>query len=45
MDSFEEKEMKKVRPIKNTWSDWLISYIHEPITKVVGGFKHKVKSI
>ena len=23
MDSFEEEEMKKIRPIKKTWYDWL----------------------
>ena len=31
MDKFEQKEMKKIRPIKNTWYDWLIDYIPEPI--------------
>ena len=30
--------MKKIRPIKNTWYDWLINYIPEPIRKSVGGF-------
>ena len=39
MDRFEEKEMKKIRPIKNTWYDWLLNYIPEPIRKSVGGFK------
>ena len=33
--------MKKVRPIKNTGCDWLISYIPEPIRKSVSGFKDK----
>ena len=34
MDKFEQKEMMKKRPlIKNTWNDWLISYIPEPIKK------------
>ena len=23
MDKFEQKEMKKIRPIKNTWYDWI----------------------
>ena len=32
-DKFEEKEMKKIRSIKNTWYDWLINYIPEPIRK------------
>ena len=42
MDKFEEKEVKKIRPIKNTWHDWLINYIPEPTTKLVGGFKDKI---
>ena len=29
MDRFEKKEMKKIRPIKNSWYDWLINYIPE----------------
>ena len=41
-DKFEEKEMKKIRPIKNTWYDRLSNYIPEPIRKGVGGFKDKV---
>ena len=24
MDQLKQKEMKKIRPIKNTWYDWLI---------------------
>ena len=44
MDKCEEKEMKKIRSIKNTWYDWLINYIPEPIRKSVGGFKDKVIS-
>ena len=32
----------KERPIKNTWYDWLINHIPEPIRKHVGGFKEKV---
>ena len=42
MDRFEKKEMKKIRPIKNTQSDWIINYIPEPIRKSVGGFKDKI---
>ena len=42
MDKFEQKKMKKKRPIKNTWYDWLINYISETISKAVGGFKDKV---
>ena len=36
MDRFEKEEMKKkkkIRPIKNTWYDWLINYISKPIRK------------
>ena len=33
MDRFEEEEMKKIRPIKNTWYDWLINCIPKPIRK------------
>ena len=33
MDKFEQKEMKKIKPIINTWYDWLINYIPEPIRK------------
>ena len=39
MDRFEEEEMKKIRPIKNTWYDWLISCIPKPIRKSVSVFK------
>ena len=45
MDKFEQKEMKKIRPIKNNWYDWLINYIPEPIRKNVGGFKDKIVSL
>ena len=31
MDRFEDEEMKKIRPIKNTWFDWLINFIPKPI--------------
>ena len=37
--------MKKIRTVKNTWHDWLISYIPEPIRKSVGSFKDKVLSL
>ena len=36
--------MKKIRPVKSTWYDWLIDYIPEPIRKSVGGFKNKISS-
>ena len=42
MDKFEQKEMKKIRPIKNTWYDWLIYYIPKPMRKSAGGFKDKI---
>ena len=42
LDKFEEKEMKKIMAVKNNWYDWLINYIPEPITKIVGGFKDKI---
>ena len=41
---FEEKEMKKIMSIKNTWYDWLINYIPDPVRKNVGGFKDKIVS-
>ena len=45
VDMFEQKEMKKTRPIKNTWYDWLINYIPESIGKSVCGFKYKIVSL
>ena len=44
MDKFEQEEVKKIRPIKNTWYDWLVNYIPELIRKSVGGFKEKTIS-
>ena len=35
MDKSEEKEMKKIKPIKNTCFDWSINYIPEPTIKVL----------
>ena len=37
--------MKKIRPIKSTWYDWLINYVPEPMRKSVGGYKYKVISL
>ena len=34
IDEFEQKEMKKKRSIKNTWYDWLINRIPDPIQKL-----------
>ena len=45
MDKFEQKEMKKIRQIKNTWYDLLINYIPVPKTKSVGGFKDKIVTV
>ena len=42
IDKFEQNEMKKKRPIKNTWYDWLFNYIREPIRKSVVAFKDKI---
>ena len=36
--------MKKMRPVKNSWRESLISYIPEPIIKGVGGLKDKIVS-
>ena len=35
--------MKEIRPIKNTWYDWIIN--SEPVRKSVGGFKDKIISL
>ena len=45
MDKFEQKETKKIEPIKNTWYDWLINYIPESVTKIVGDSKDKIVSL
>ena len=45
MDKSEQKEMKKIRTIKNTWHDWSTIYIPEPIIKSVGVFKDQFVSI
>ena len=37
--------MKKIRLIKNTWYNWLINYIQEPVRKSVGGFQDKIVSL
>ena len=41
MDKFQQKEMKKIRPNKNIWYNWLIDYIPESKRKSVSGFKDK----
>lgn len=45
IDKFGEKEMEKIRPIENTWCDWLISYIPEHLSRSVGDFKDKTESL
>ena len=37
--------MKKTRPIKNTWYDWLITDIPDLKRRSVGGFKNKIVSL
>ena len=37
--NYKNENMEKIRPIKNTWYDWLINYIPKPKRKSVGGFK------
>ena len=44
MDKFEQ-EVKKMRPVKNIWYDWLINYIPEPLGESVGCFKDKIISL
>ena len=45
MDKFEQKVMKKIRPIETNWYDCLINYIPKPIRKSAGGFKDKIVSL
>ena len=42
MDKFEQKEIKKIRHLKNTWYDWLINYIPGSIRRSLGGLKGKI---
>ena len=44
MDKFEQKEMKKIRPVKSTWHDLFVIYLPEPMRKSECGFKDKVIS-
>ena len=39
MGKIERKKIKKKRPIKNVWYEWLINYIPNPIRKTVDGPK------
>ena len=45
MDRLEKIEMEKIRSIKNTWLDWLINYIPEPIAKSVSALNNKIGSL
>ena len=42
MGKFDRKEMKKKKPIKNTWYNWLINYTLKPISQTAVGCKDKV---
>ena len=35
------KKLKKKRPIKSTWYNWLINYLPDHIRNTVSGFKNK----
>ena len=37
--------MKKIRPIKNTWYDWLINYIPQLIRKSISALKDKIANL
>ena len=45
MDKFKQKEMNKIRSIKNTWYNWLVNYVTDPIRKRVASFKNKAVSL
>ena len=45
MGKFEQNEMKKKRPVEQTWYDCLINYIPGPIAKNVSSFKDKNVSL
>ena len=45
MDKFEQKELKKIRPIETNCYDCLINNISKSISKSVGGFKDKIVSL
>ena len=44
MDKFGKIEMKKIRPIKNSWYEWLINYIPDPTRKYVKDLKDEIES-
>ena len=45
MNKFEQKQMKNIRPIKNTWHNCLINYIPDTRRKSTSGFKDKIISL
>ena len=45
MIKFEEKEIKKLRPIENTWYNWLINYIPEPIVSYIKLIIYRVQVV
>ena len=44
MENSNYKDENIEKKHSNTWCDWLIDYIPEPIRNIVGGFKDKVVS-
>ena len=42
MDKFEQKEMKKIRPIKKKQYDWVIHYVAKSTRKSVSSFNAKL---
>ena len=42
MDKLEQKKKKKVKPVKNTFYNWLINYIPKSIRKSAGGFEDEI---
>ena len=45
MENSDQKNKYIEKKYSNTQYDWLINYIPEPITKVVGGFKDTIASL
>ena len=41
--NYKSKMLRK--KYSNTWYDWLINYIPDPIRKIVGGFRNKSVSL
>ena len=45
MENLNYKNENIDRERKNTWYDWSINYIPDPIRKIAGGFKDRVVSV